>query len=242
MNLGSFASRVVATKVVALDGTGDFTDIQSAIDDLPSGGGVVYVKEGTYTITSSINVNKPNVALFGAGRATKIETTDNIVMVDVTEDNSYITDIYLYGAGAGIDNVGVRLLNSDDAHIRNLWIENCGNDGIRGGVQCHRTFIHNCNIKSCVSHGIELIGFFGEVKENIITNNYLANNSENGISIYVASRTICEGNISVNNSIGILIDVNCSDTLVLGNIFLGNTGEQISDSASDTELAHNITA
>jgi len=65
---GSFASRVVATRVVATDGTGDFTDIQSAIDDLPSGGGVVYVKEGTYAITSAITITSSNVGLIGAGK------------------------------------------------------------------------------------------------------------------------------------------------------------------------------
>ncbi|MEK0337769.1 MAG: hypothetical protein QQN41_10090, partial [Nitrosopumilus sp.] len=72
MSFGSFASRVVATKVVAIDGTGDFTDIQSAIDDLPAGGGVVYIKEGTYTITAGITFPNAAISLIGAGRSTII--------------------------------------------------------------------------------------------------------------------------------------------------------------------------
>ena len=58
MGAGGFSSRVVATAVVATDGTGDFTDIPAAIASLPAGGGVVYVKEGTYTIGSAIVITK----------------------------------------------------------------------------------------------------------------------------------------------------------------------------------------
>jgi len=79
MALGSFASRVVATKVVATDGTGDFTDIQSAIDDLPSTGGVVYIKEGTYDISTGLTITTANVALIGAGKASQIHTTGSTV-------------------------------------------------------------------------------------------------------------------------------------------------------------------
>ncbi|GAI66798.1 unnamed protein product [marine sediment metagenome] len=45
MSMGSFATRVIATIVVATDGTGDTDDIQEGIDLLPAGGGVVYIRE-----------------------------------------------------------------------------------------------------------------------------------------------------------------------------------------------------
>lgn len=72
MSMGSFASRVVATQVVAKDGTGDFTDIQSAIDALPSAGGVVYIKEGTYSSASTITIDGDKVSVIGAGPSTII--------------------------------------------------------------------------------------------------------------------------------------------------------------------------
>ncbi len=45
-------------KVVALDGTGDFDDIEEAINALPSSGGTIFIKDGTYTITNTITIYK----------------------------------------------------------------------------------------------------------------------------------------------------------------------------------------
>ncbi len=72
MGAGGFASRVVATAVVATDGTGDFTDIPAAIASLPAGGGVVYIKEGLYIIAASIAITKANTSLIGDGKSTII--------------------------------------------------------------------------------------------------------------------------------------------------------------------------
>ena len=97
MSFGSFASRVVATRVLALDGTGDFTDIQSAIDDLPSGGGVVYIREGTYTISSTISITKSNVTIKGAGNSTIIYLANNsdVDMISVSSHDYFsITDVH----------------------------------------------------------------------------------------------------------------------------------------------------
>src|SRR3990167_5690454 len=97
MNLGSFASRVVATKVVATDGTGDFTDIQSAIDALPSDGGVVYIKEGTYIITSTITKASDNIFIMGAGVATIIETEANVDVIEIGGDKWTIQNLRIDG-------------------------------------------------------------------------------------------------------------------------------------------------
>jgi len=48
--------------------TADFTDIQSAIDALPAGGGKIFVKGGSYPpITSTIRISKSNVHIQGEG-------------------------------------------------------------------------------------------------------------------------------------------------------------------------------
>jgi hypothetical protein len=51
--------------VVASDGTGNFTNVQAAINALGATGGSVYVKPGTYT--GDITVVQPNVAIRGLG-------------------------------------------------------------------------------------------------------------------------------------------------------------------------------
>ena len=78
MSAGSFTVGAVATIVVAADGSGDFTAVQDGIDALPAGGGVVYIKEGTYTISVAIEIRKSNVALMGAGRGRSEEHTSEL--------------------------------------------------------------------------------------------------------------------------------------------------------------------
>ena len=45
----------------------DFTDIQTAINALPSNGGKVFVKAGTYVISQTIRVQQSNVHIQGEG-------------------------------------------------------------------------------------------------------------------------------------------------------------------------------
>ncbi len=51
--------------LVSSDSTGNFTNVQSAINSLGANGGSVYIKPGTYT--GSLTVVQPNVALRGLG-------------------------------------------------------------------------------------------------------------------------------------------------------------------------------
>ncbi|GAH63556.1 unnamed protein product [marine sediment metagenome] len=85
MNLGSWATRSVATVVVATDGTGDTNDIQEGINLLPATGGCVYLKEGTYTITAAIIIPNDNISIIGCGHCSIITTTSNITMISATD-------------------------------------------------------------------------------------------------------------------------------------------------------------
>lgn len=64
-----------STVIVAADGSGDYTDIQGAIDSLPDNGGAVYIREGTYTVSSTITVPS-DTALIGTGSSTRIHLAD----------------------------------------------------------------------------------------------------------------------------------------------------------------------
>src|SRR3989304_5781844 len=54
------------------DGTADQTEINQAIADLPANGGRIILREGTYTLSGPIIINKSNVILEGQGDGTKI--------------------------------------------------------------------------------------------------------------------------------------------------------------------------
>src|SRR5258707_3291625 len=60
--------RYESTFVVSPDPSkGDFTNLQDAINALPSTGGKIFVKAGVYTITSTIQVTTGNVQIQGEG-------------------------------------------------------------------------------------------------------------------------------------------------------------------------------
>jgi hypothetical protein len=66
VNKASTTAAVGATQaLVAADGTGNFTSVQSAINSLPATGGSVYIKPGTYA--GDVTVVQPGVSLRGLG-------------------------------------------------------------------------------------------------------------------------------------------------------------------------------
>ena len=54
------------------DSLGDYTDIQSAIDALTSSGGQIFVREGTYTLSTGLTIADNDITIVGEGRSTII--------------------------------------------------------------------------------------------------------------------------------------------------------------------------
>ena len=204
MSFGGVSKQKVATIIVAADGTGDVTDIQTGIDLLPAGGGVVYIREGTYTITAAITIPNDNISLMGSGKSTKIQTTSDVAIFSAT-DKAGITfeSFYLYGAGIGnAANYGIDILRCDDNRIEGLWIENCGASGIRihgtggGAATCQRTFVSDCWIYDNFGHGIENGGFSNN---SIVHSCGIYRNKGCGIYWYGAGDEVC--NCIVNDNV-----------------------------------------
>jgi len=59
--------RYESTFVVDINGNGDFTSLQPAINALPATGGRIFVKAGVYPITSTITIRVSNVQIQGEG-------------------------------------------------------------------------------------------------------------------------------------------------------------------------------
>lgn len=72
--IGKGSGVVAATFVVSTTpNVGDYTDIQSAIDALPAAGGLILVREGTYSLSSTIVMPDKPVAIRGCGESTVID-------------------------------------------------------------------------------------------------------------------------------------------------------------------------
>jgi len=212
MSMGSFATRTVATLVVATDGTGDFTDIQTAINALPAKGGCVYIKEGTYTLTDHIEILIDNVRVEGCGFCTilildAVVNTDVFTIGDITHhpDNIVIASLKIDGNRAA-QTAGVL-------------------SGIRLNQESDDCIIENCQIVNCYSYGIYMkVGL-----RNRIANNYITDCTTIGIYLYRndASNIIIGNNIQGNDGIGIKLEDYSAENIITGNIINDNIGDGI---------------
>lgn len=118
---------------VALDGTGDFTDVQSAINSLPATGGAIYVKNGTYIVNSTIAVNKANVTIFGSGNNTilKAKNSLNADMISVTKNYVELRNFQIDGNRANnTSGSGVNVNTEGYFTADGLEITSCTDYGI----------------------------------------------------------------------------------------------------------------
>jgi parallel beta-helix repeat protein len=194
----------VATKIVATDGSGDYMDIQSAINSLPATGGEVYVREGTYTISSSITIPS-NVVLIGAGAATKIFLA-NGANVDVIVASS-AKDIII--ANLSIDG--------------NKANQTAGGHGIKF-VNVENSTISGCKVEKSYYRGIHLEGS----SNNVITNNNLSTNDAQGIMIFSNSNnnSVLGNTVKSNDAEGVALISSFNNTII-GNTVRSNRGSGI---------------
>ena len=144
--------------------TGDYTDIQTAIDNLPSDGGIVHVKAGTYTITSPITFGSYGVTLQGEGNGTIIQFDGTSMatatkMVDTTQRSGItIKDLKIINSGTEGNGVAI-----DFSYFAISKVQNVTTWGTKGGIYASGiTTLYNdfenvtINISGTDSYGIFL--------------------------------------------------------------------------------------
>ena len=205
-------------------------DIQEGID-LLGGNGEVYIKEGTYKITSGITVGS-NIVIRGSGNSTIISTSINSVVIMTLTSSNIIQDLKIQTTSSPTGITGIKI-NGTKNIIRNCII----NTTIKGiDVNNKQNIIENCNIISCTNSGI-LFSAAGTTDEIFVTNNTI-DSCALGISIDVFdtfAQVIISGNI-IKDSTNDNIHINATGVVVLGNVITGATDDGIflqSDSAAD---------
>ena len=246
MSMGMFfwVKKVTPFVVVAIDGSGDFTDIQTAIDTLPASGGTVYIKPGDYTITATITIPSDNVTLMGSGRSTKIIATTNIHLISIdpgtTTNGSRISSLYIYGNNTrfGIYIVEVTKLTVDD-----VTIENCAAGIFMSHIASARNTINNCHILNNAGRGI----WIQDTSYQTVTSNIVTGNGGSGIEIGGGTQP-CEsilirGNSCLSNgAYGVDLLVEAERCIITENTLLLNTTAPLRDLGVDNQIGHNITS
>jgi len=122
-----------STFVVAPSG-GDYTDIQTAIDALPSTGGKIVVMAGTYTPTADITLNKANTILEGCGNSTIIQSSTNAVnagVIKMTAAGCVVRNMKVAGSRATYPNARGIVMAADYCVIEQVNVVDVGKDGIK---------------------------------------------------------------------------------------------------------------
>jgi len=169
------------TVIVATDATGDYSDIQTAINALPAGGGRVFVKEGTYNLAAKLVILLSNVTLQGQGASTILHL-DNTVNQSVLEIGN--------GADAYTDIV-----------IRDLKIEGnsanqTGGYGIHARVASDKIQILNCLISDTKWAGIYLEG---GLTRPVVRGNRIENCKRNGLLLGSTDGGVFSENAFIDN-------------------------------------------
>jgi len=233
-----------ATKIVAADGSGDYTDIQSAINALPASGGVVYIREGTYTVSSSIAIISSNVTLVGAGAATKIFLANgaNVDVISATwGQNIVIANLCIDGnkANQTAASSGIKFTNVENSRISGCRIEKSKDCGVYLDSSS-RNVITNSTVESGGNLGI----YLSSSNNNTVMGNTIESNSDDGIHLYSGSNnnTVMGNTIESNSSDGIFCSGSNNNT-VMGNTIESNSGIGIylySGSNNNTVMGNTI--
>jgi len=221
---------VALTISASPDSTGDFVcgsssaqiQINAAIDSLASlGGGELYIKSGDYRTNGAVVVSGDNIAIRGAGRATKIFSDFaidvHIIHVEgipgdnrrgITISNLFVSSTSSTGCGGS----GIYFKYVEKSVIDRCWAEDCNEDAILLHSSSDNTIL-NCRVDGNYARGIRLF----ESPGNALIGNTVNGNGGSGIYIENSDRNIVNSNTcrdNYNNGI-LLIDSQ-------NNVFNGN--------------------
>jgi parallel beta-helix repeat protein len=264
------ADRSTATKIVAAsdsqnkekadyvaDGNtgaandGDQVEINNAINALPSGGGVVVLLEGTYTIDASIVV-KNGTTLTGSGYGTIIQlpaswtaTIDMITNENPGGAGNYgitIRDLFLKGSNGSGGNImdGIQFNkvgpagNGLGATIQNIWTFNIKDSNINLTDSYNNVITGN----HFESGGYGIVAVNGG--NNTISNNNLIALGV-GINLYNSDNNVVTSNVIPDTVTyqGILVEAGSDDNTVADNIIYTAATDGISVYSSHRNQVHN---
>ncbi len=239
------AGKFYSTVVVSTDGdNADYDNIQDAIDAVEAlGGGRVLVREGTYTIASSLTINgSDNIILQGMGHKTVIISsaalTSLLKVCDVSNQhkNIIIRDICFDGNSQQSASTGL------------LWFSYAERSAVTNCffTQSNGRAIYFDNADNCLCYGNFItdilsrgIGIEDNTSYTIISGNTLYNAGTNLAGIHVRGTYNIVSNNSIEDSFNSIHfeGAYCSAT---GNTIYGSGGDGIIVQSEHCTVSNNV--
>lgn len=229
-----------ASLIVASDGTGDFGNIQEAINSL-KGPGKIMIKEGTYRIKTGLSISTQGVEIEGTGYNTLIESTEEIDILSITEKDTVVKNIRFKGTDSGtkkavvitqtenvkvegctFENIYYAIYNAGTWNAifsKNIVAEaNWTTKGIvltnNGGTNSENCIIEGNNF-SCEDTNFELLS----AEDCIVIGNNCLGAGDKAVEINAGTHNIVSSNVMpLSSNIGIYLTNNTTKNIIIGNM------------------------
>ena len=219
------------------DGTADQTEINAAIQALPSTGGEIVILDGTYNITATIAINKDNVKLSGNGAATILKRmydgsiSEGLISITAVNGGCFIGNLKIDGNRTVYtgNTYGIKATCDNNIISGNTFIDNYRSISLEG-----ENNNVTCNVfKNSMYNNVYCSGNGNTVSDNACNggsfsmtgdNNTVSDNACNGGDISLTgNHNVAAGNTCYNNQYN-GIDISGNNNTVTGNT-CNNNGE-----------------
>lgn len=156
---------LVEIKVVAQDGTGDYTSVQAAIDAVSEGArGIIYIRPGEYDeniYAGTRNAKNKYISLIGENRETTILTSDvsrgsgnegnsynDCAALNVYTDRFYAENLTIRNTSGNVGQAEA-LYTAGDAHVFNNCLLSGFQDTYKANVGA-RGYFTNCTVEGAI--------------------------------------------------------------------------------------------
>lgn len=224
----SLIDKNTATFIVAKDGSGNYVDIQSALNALSESGGCIYVKEGVYDISSTILIEFfDGLSIIGSGPTTilRLVAGANVHVMQIRyTDHVYLANFVISGnklqQTVTVDGIYVETEGTNFS-FHNLEIRNVRGHGICFSKRNAYSFLIGNYVRNCDLDGI----FCQDGNNSIIQGNLCRSNEGNGIRIHGGYSLTLSGNCCYSNKIdGVKLSGTANKHTVVGNACVDNIG------------------
>jgi hypothetical protein len=222
------------------------TVINSALSNLTATGGKVFVKEGNYSITTSLVIDDPKEGIWleGSGRSTILSLADgaNCHVIDISsatvageEDNPcYVSNLFIYGNSArntgNYDGIHIDL-TAEHPRVFMVWINYCARDGIYS--YGHSGFFSNIRANYNKNFGIEMLGGY-----SVITQCIADENGVGGIFIDAGDCIVSSCRLGADVSYGVQVTASSGSGIYDCSIYACDEGIRIN--SENVSVSNNI--
>jgi hypothetical protein len=233
-SLAGLADNAVApvprTITVSLDGSGDFTSIQAAVDSAKKGD-TVFVKAGAYPQDLTIH-SKEKIKLVGAGvdKVTMLGREDVVGVLHVGKWPYGATDIEI--SGLTINEHGGHALGIFNG--RGITLQGLRVNGMLFGQQVEDVRIENCVIGGSETTGVQFADSQAVLVGNVIHDN------DHGVNVAGKSNVRLERNVITRSLFEAVVVTDKAKAVLVSNTLVKNGGGAAFLGSSQSEVSGNV--